>query len=135
MTSFRRGSLLVASVLSVSALTFTVAAQVTGGRTELKRADLSGADPMEVITALQETKPGEEIPRHYHHGTEAGYVVQGAMIQAPGKEPILLATGSSFMWPRGVPHAGFKVVGETSLKLFTTHIVDKGKSLSEQVKE
>jgi hypothetical protein len=30
---------------------------------------------------------------------------------------------------RDVNHAGFRVVGDTSLKLFTVHIVDKGKPL------
>jgi quercetin dioxygenase-like cupin family protein len=90
-------------------------------------------DAMEIITAVMETKPGEEIPLHTHHGSEAGYVIQGATIQPPGKEPIELKTGGDFLFARDVPHAGFKVVGNVPLKLFTVHVVDKGKPLSEIV--
>jgi hypothetical protein len=50
-------------------------------------------------------------------------------VQLPGKEPMPLATGLTLLNLRDVRHAGFKVVGETSLKLFTVHVVDKGKPL------
>jgi hypothetical protein len=66
-------------------------------------------DAMEIITAVMET------------------------IQPPGKEPIELKTGGDFLFARDVPHAGFKVVGNVPLKLFTVHVVDKGKPLSEIV--
>jgi quercetin dioxygenase-like cupin family protein len=100
-------------------------------RVELKRTDLSGAPGMEVITSIAEFRTGDSIPRHSHHGIETGYVLQGTMIQMPGKEPTMMATGSTILNLRDVPHAGFKVVGETSLKLLTVHIVDKGKPLYE----
>jgi quercetin dioxygenase-like cupin family protein len=98
-------------------------------RIEKKRADLSGAPGMEVIASVGEYKPGESIELHIHHGIEAAYVVQGATVQAPGREPSALATGASLLNLRDVKHGGFKVVGDTSLKLFTVHIVDKGKPL------
>ena len=98
-------------------------------RVELKRADLSGAPGMEVIASIAEYKPGETIERHFHHGLEAAYIVQGARVQLPGKDPMLLATGSSLLNLRDVKHAGFTVVGDTSLKLYTVHVVDKGKPL------
>jgi hypothetical protein len=53
------------------------------------------------------------------------------MVQEPGKEPMMLATGTALMNLRDVPHAGFKVVGETSLILLTVHIVDKGTPVTE----
>jgi hypothetical protein len=56
------------------------------------------------------------------------------MIQAPGKEATMLETGTTILNLRDVPHGGFKVVGDKSLKLFTVHIVDKGKHLYEYVK-
>lgn len=98
-------------------------------RVEQKRADLSGAPGMEVIASTAEYKPGDTIRRHFHHGIEALYVVQGASVQYPGKEPQMLATGATVMYLRDVKHAGFTVVGDTSLKLVTVHIVDKGKPL------
>jgi quercetin dioxygenase-like cupin family protein len=98
-------------------------------RVEQKRADLSGAPGMEVIASTAEYKPGDRIDLHLHHGVEAAYVIQGATVQVPGKEPMKLATGAAIMNLRDVKHGGFTVVGDTSLKLFTVHVVDKGKPL------
>ena len=98
-------------------------------RVEQKRADLSGASGMEVIASTAEYKNGDAIDLHIHHGIEAAYVVQGGMVQAPGKDPMPLPTGASLLNLRDVKHGGFKVVGDTPLKLFTVHIVDKGKPL------
>jgi quercetin dioxygenase-like cupin family protein len=98
-------------------------------RIEQKRADLSGAPGMEVIISTGEYKTGETIDLHIHHGIEAAYVVQGASVQSPGKDPMPLPTGASLLNMRDVKHGGFKVVSDTPLKLFTVHIVDKGKPL------
>ncbi len=98
-------------------------------RVEQKRADLSGAPGMEVIASIGEYKPGDSIDLHIHHGIEAAYVVQGASVQSLGKDPTMLPTGASLLNLRDVKHGGFKVVGDAPLKLFTVHIVDKGKPL------
>jgi len=98
-------------------------------RVEQKRADLTGAPGMEVIASVAEYKPGDSLGLHIHHGVEAAYVLQGASVQPEGKEPIALPTGATLLNLRDVKHAGFKVVGDTSLRLFTVHIVDKGKPL------
>ena len=125
------------AILSVCALTATVwvRADTMHGdlpqRQELKRADLSSSPDMEVITSVSEFRKGETIPRHSHHGIETGYVLQGSMVQLPGKAATMMATGSSFMNLRDVPHAGFTVVGDQPLKLLTVHVVDKNKPLYE----
>lgn len=98
-------------------------------RVELKRADLSGTPNIEVIVSTAEYKPGESIERHSHHGIEAAYIIQGAEIQPTGKPAMQLATGAPLFNLRDAKHAGFKVVGTTSLKLFTVHVVDKGAPL------
>jgi quercetin dioxygenase-like cupin family protein len=103
-------------------------------RVEQKRTDLTGAPGMEVIASVAEYKPGDSIGRHSHHGVEVAYVIQGASIQVPGKDPTALVTGATLLNLRDAKHAGFKVVGDTSLKLFTVHIVDKGKPLYDYVK-
>ena len=103
-------------------------AQEPAGRTELKRADLDGGT-MEVISSLAEFKPGEEVFRHSHPGIESGYVLQGAMVQFPGKEPVMMKAGTPIFNLRDAPHAGYTVVGDQSLKIYTVHIVDKGKPL------
>jgi len=101
------------------------------GRVEQKRADLSGAPGMEVIASIAEYKPGQTVDAHIHHGIEAAYVVQGASVQVPGRDPMPLSTGATLFNLRDIRHAGFKVVGDTPLKLFTVHVVDKGKPLYE----
>jgi quercetin dioxygenase-like cupin family protein len=98
-------------------------------RVEQKRTDLTGAPGMEVIASVAEYKPGDSVGVHTHHGVEAAYVLQGATVQSQGKDLMALPTGATFLNLRDVKHAGFKIVGDTSLKLFTVHIVDKGKPL------
>jgi quercetin dioxygenase-like cupin family protein len=98
-------------------------------RVEQKRADLSGAPGMEVVASIAEYKPGEVLGLHFHHGIEAAYVVQGGTVQVPGKDPSPLPTGATLLNLRDAKHGGFKIVGETPVKLFTVHVVDKGKPL------
>lgn len=106
-------------------------AQDLPGRKELKRTDLSGAPGMEVVTSIVEFKPGDTIPRHSHHGVESAYVIQGATLQLPGKPPRTVPTGANLQNLRDVVHGGDKIIGNTSFKLFTVHVVDKGKPLFE----
>jgi len=128
-----RWAVLLASCISVVAVCVAAVSFDLPARKELKRADLSGAPGMEVISSISEYKKGEVIPRHLHHGVETGYVVQGTMIQFPGKEPAMMETGAPILNLRDVPHAGFTVVGDQPLKLFTVHIVDKDKPLYDWV--
>lgn len=100
-------------------------------RAEIARTDLSGAPGMEVVTSTVEIQPGEALALHSHHGVEAFYILQGATVAAPGKEPMTLPTGRSQLNLRDVKHGGWKVVGDTPLKMFTVHVVDKGKPLYE----
>jgi quercetin dioxygenase-like cupin family protein len=118
----------IAAVISAVALVSAAQAQDAGGRKELKRGDLSGTN-MEVIVSVSETRPGETLARHFHHGEEALYVLEGATAELPDGKQITLATGSANINVRDVPHGGFKVVGDKTLKLMTVHIVDKGKTL------
>ena len=128
MRASRLTTLSVALCLLLSGLT-SVSAQDSNARKEMQRADLSGAPGMEVISSILEYKTGEVAARHFHHGIETAYVIQGTMIQLPGKEPTMLETGAVVLNLRDIVHGGFKVVGEKPLRLFTAHIVDKGKPL------
>jgi len=126
------------AITSICALIATVWADTPQGdlpqRRELQRAALTTSPDMEVITSISEIGKGETIPRHSHHGIETGYVLQGSMVQLPGQAPTMMATGSSFMNLRDVPHAGFTVVGDQPQKLLTVHVVDRGKPLYAWVK-
>jgi quercetin dioxygenase-like cupin family protein len=84
--------------------------------------------------SLLEAPPGSTSVRHFHYGDEVFYVLEGAMVQVPGQEPQARVTGSVGNNKREVPHAGYKVIGEKSLKLLSVYIVDKGKPLQVEVK-
>lgn len=118
------GGMLLASLAS---------AQDGSTRTILNRADLAGSANMEVISSILEVQPGATVPRHFHHGIETGRVLEGGMIEVPGKEPQTLATGSPIWNLPGVYHGGFKVLGDKPLKLYTVHVVDKTKPLADGV--
>ena len=98
-------------------------------RVEQKRADLSGAPGMEVIASIAEYQPGQGNSLHSHHGVEAAYVIHGARVVGMDQQEREIATGTTILNLRDAKHSGFKVVGDTSLKLFTVHVVDKGKLL------
>jgi quercetin dioxygenase-like cupin family protein len=109
------------------------AEEVTSSRTELMKADLTGTN-MEVIISIVEAKPGAGLPRHIHPGEEAVYVLEGATLELPDGKQVPRPTGVASINIRDVPHAGFKVVGDKTLKLLTVHVVDKGKPMTEVVK-
>jgi hypothetical protein len=67
------------------------------------------------------------LERHSHPGIEQGYVIQGATVQQPGKDPIMFPTGALLSNMPDVVHGGFKVVRDTSLKAFSVYVVDRNR--------
>ncbi len=100
---------------------------------EISRAPMAGTDK-EIVLMETEIPVGALSPRHTHPGEEAFYVLQGTMTEMPGQAPTMRETGSGGINAREVPHAGYKVVGDKSLKLINVYIVDKGKPLSAPAK-
>ena len=89
---------------------------------------------MEVIVSISETKPGETLPRHFHNGEEAFYVLDDTTIELPDGKQNSVKAGNAGISVRDVAHGGVKVVGDKALRLFTVHIVDKGKPLYDSPK-
>jgi mannose-6-phosphate isomerase-like protein (cupin superfamily) len=102
-------------------------------RKELKRSDLTGTN-MEVITSIQEMKPGDASFLHIHHGEEAFYIIEGATVETPDGKQMSIPTGTAGINRRDVPHGALKVVGDKPLKFITVHIVDKGAPLYDKPK-
>jgi quercetin dioxygenase-like cupin family protein len=134
MSSIKKLAVLTGCFLG-SLMALSALAQEGMKRTLLNQADLSGAPGMEVMSSILEVQPGASIPRHFHNGIEAGRVLEGAMIQYPGKEPQMMETGTALFNLRGAFHAGFKVVGDKPLKIYSVHVVDKGKPLFDGVEQ
>lgn len=106
----------------------TASAQDSPFRKELKRGDLTGTN-MEIITSISEIKPGETSTLHVHHGDESYYFLEGGTIELADGKQVPIPTGAVGLNVRDVPHGGYKVVGDKTLKLLTVHIVDKGTPL------
>ena len=122
-------------MLRIAALILLISATAAHAqivRKELKRADVAGTD-MEAIEVYLEVPPGESLPRHTHHGEEIVYVIHGATLILPDGSQRELPTGAGVINQRGVPHAGFKIGGDQTLKLINVFVVDKGKPLTEVV--
>ena len=123
----------VAAIIATCALICVAQAQDSAGRKELKRDDLTGTN-MELVVSISETRPGETLARHLHHGEEAFYVLEGATAELPDGKQISVETGAAAINVREVPHGGIKIVGDKTLKLLTVHVVDKGKPLYDSPK-
>ena len=134
-----RGMRLNSWLLAGALLALLVASLAPAGaqdgvvRTELRRGDLTGREGTEVIMTVLRVAPGARVPRHIHHGDEFLYVIRGGAIQEPGGEVVRLEPGATLHYPREVPHGGFVVVGDATIEVLTTHIVDKGKPFAEPV--
>jgi mannose-6-phosphate isomerase-like protein (cupin superfamily) len=121
------------SVLFACALFSAAHSQDSPYRKELKRSDLTGTN-MEVITSLQEMKPGDVGTLHTHHGEESFYFIEGGMVETPDGKQVPIPTGTAGINRRDVPHGAFKVIGDKPIKFITVHIVDKGAPLYEKPK-
>jgi quercetin dioxygenase-like cupin family protein len=133
MKANRGAAILVAGICTVMLSTAGVA-QDPPGRHEIRRLDVPGAPDKQIVVEMNEFKPGEGLDRHSHPGIEQGYVIQGAMVQQPGKDPMMFPTGSLISNMPDVVHGGFKVVGDTSLKAFSVYVVDRNRPLYDGAK-
>jgi len=68
------------------------------------------------------------------HASGRGHGGEGAQACRPHPSPLPQAGEGVGLNLRDVPHGGFKIVGDQSLKVLTVHVVDKGKPLYDTVK-
>ncbi|MFJ7439670.1 cupin domain-containing protein [Methylorubrum thiocyanatum] len=98
-------------------------------RTELSRAPVSGVEGKEIVVQLVEFPVGATSPRHFHNGEEVFYVLEGGTISVPGKGEQDRVAGQHGINLRGVPHAGYTVAGDKTIKILSVYVVDKDKPL------
>lgn len=78
---------------------------------------------------IVEAPPGAVSERHFHYGEEFFYILEGAGVEPFGKPPQKRPTGGYGVNPREAPHAGYRIVGDKTLKMIAFYVVDKGKPL------
>ncbi|MCJ2088575.1 cupin domain-containing protein [Methylobacterium sp. E-005] len=119
----------------IAAATLSVAGAASAQevrRTELGRQPVSGDASREIVMQLVEIPPGATSRRHVHNGEEAYYVIEGGLVQqGPGQEPKERPSGERGINTRGVPHAGYTVVGDRTVKILSVYVVDRGRPLQE----
>ncbi|MDE3748597.1 cupin domain-containing protein [Methylobacterium radiotolerans] len=102
-------------------------------RTELSRSPVTGLDHLEIVTQLVEFPPGATSPRHFHHGEETFYVLEGGTVQEPGRPPRERVPGENGIIQRDAHHSGYTVIGDSTIKVLSVYVVDMGKPLHEAV--
>jgi quercetin dioxygenase-like cupin family protein len=119
-----------AALAAVVATVGTLDAQQAGiKRMILQRADLA-APGREGIMGYAEIAPGAAAGRHYHHGEEMGYVIEGtSVLEVDGKAPVVLKPGDTYSIAAGTVHDA-KNTGGTPAKVLAVYIVEKGKPLA-----
>jgi quercetin dioxygenase-like cupin family protein len=102
-------------------------------RTELQRRDLD-VPGREAIQARVEFDPGATSGRHWHHGEEIIYVLEGSLeYRVEGKPPTTLRAGDVLFVPARAIHEA-RNVGSGSGAELATYVVEKGKPLVVPVK-
>jgi quercetin dioxygenase-like cupin family protein len=106
-------------------------AQPTGiKRAMLVKTDLTGVEGKEVLMGTAELAPGVAAGRHYHHGIEIGYVLEGTtVLEVEGQAPRTLKAGDSYQIPASAPHDARNTGGGPG-KVLAVWVVDKGKPLA-----
>jgi len=69
---------------------------------DLIRAELAGADDLEVVLSVVELPPNMELPVHTHPGEEFAYVMEGSLVLwEQGKGDTVVRAGDSAKVPLG----------------------------------
>jgi quercetin dioxygenase-like cupin family protein len=135
MTHMRTTRIVAVLVLLVGLALLHVAwAQQAGiQRTDLQRHDLS-VRGREAIQVRVELAPGVSSGKHWHHGEELVYVLEGTLeYQIENAPPVTLKAGDVLFIPARAIHAA-RNVGTSPGAELATYVVEKGKPLVVPVK-
>ncbi len=141
MATFRWGRVgpatvaLVAGIVVGAVLDRSIVAQQSGiTRTELSRVDVPTGAAHEAILAIAEIAPGSSSGRHFHHGVEIGYVLDGSLV-------VERADGSTATYNKGQAFRNLTTAvhnarnpGASPTRILAVYIVEKGKPLAEPAK-
>jgi quercetin dioxygenase-like cupin family protein len=113
---------------------FLNAQQQAVKRTELLRTDLAGMEGKEGIIYTAELAPGAVAGKHFHPGTEMGYILEGSLVLEPeGKPPQTLKAGEAFHNPLKLIHDAKNASASAPAKVLVFLISEKGQPLATPV--
>ena len=132
-----KASQIAASLAAAAAVALHMATAQQAGpgtrRTDLQQHELS-IPGREMLQARVDIDPGVTSLKHWHHGEEIVYVLEGALEYAvEGKPPVTLKAGDVLFIPARASHTA-KNVGSGPGAELATYIVEKGKPLVVVVK-
>ncbi len=121
----------LAAGIAIGAVGAQLLAQQPGvKRAMLLKTELTGIDGKEAFLGHAEVSPGASAGKHYHHGHEFGYVLEGSgVIEVEGAPSISVKAGDAYHIEPGRPHDA-RNTGTTPLKAVAVWIVEKGKPLA-----
>jgi len=103
-------------------------------RTILTRADVPSSTTHEAVMGIAEIPPGATSGRHFHHGIEIGYVIEGSIVaEHEGRPTATVKAGESFSNALTAIHEA-KNPGTSPARILAVYIVEKGKPLAEPAK-
>jgi len=96
----------------------------------LLKTGLSGIAGKVVLMGIAEIQQASATGKHFHHGDEIGYVLDGrVIIDIEGEWPRALKAGDTYRVEANKVH-DLKVTGTGPGKVLAVYIVDKGKELA-----
>ncbi|SFD47797.1 cupin domain-containing protein [Flavobacterium phragmitis] len=123
---------IIIAIIVLGIIAFLVPNQIAA-QTGIKRIDLQKHDlsvpGREMVQARIDFDGHSAFGKHYHHGEEIIYVVEGSLeYQIEGKEPVTLKAGEVLFIPAGVVHSAKNNTNAKASEL-ATYIVEKGKPI------
>lgn len=99
-------------------------------RAMLMKKELAGIEGKEAFMGTAELAPGVAAGKHYHHGHELGYVLEGSgVLEVEGQPPIAFKAGDTYHIEANKPHDA-RNTGTTPAKVLAIWLVEKGKPLA-----
>jgi quercetin dioxygenase-like cupin family protein len=96
----------------------------------LLKTRLSGIESKVALMGIAEIQPPSATGKHFHHGDEIGYVLNGSVIvDVEGEWPRALKAGDTYRVEANKVH-DMKVTGTEPARVLAIYIVDKGKELA-----
>lgn len=135
----RRTTLVLALALAIGIAFASVGDQALNAqepvkRTVLLKRDLPGMEGKEVLLILVEIAPGAADGKHWHHGHEFGYIMEGTVtFDLEGKMQFSSQAGDSLDIPPKQVHDA-KNTGTYPAKALVFVIHEKGKPIAVPVK-